>query len=846
MRPRPHRAVVPGAVLAMLVSGVAARQAVAQVPTPSSPAKIPRQIPAAGGTNELDAFMEKVLARREVNRKTLGQYVLDESEDFEIRGPGRTPLLRHKREYTWYVRDGMHVRSPVRFSGVPVDEGARERYEREWIRRERSRREHEAGRQHAAGTAAPSSPEPSGTGSMAGLEPRFVSEAYFLEFEFEPGSYYLAGREPLEGQNVLRIEYYPTRMFGEDGKDDRAGADGDYDRDIQRKMNKTALVTLWVDPREHQIVKYTFDNVWLDFLPGAWLVRVDDIRASMTMGQPFPGVWLPRGLEVRGSVTVASGSFEARYERVFSEYRLAEVSTRMQVPKRSGLRETRAAPRARQQARRAGSGPGVVRAAFAPAGRPLDRRRRAARVRAPACLARSRQHGLLPGNTIEARVVAAGAGDDRILAGGPAAAGTQGSLSTAGGTTPAVAQDEAEVVREIRVHGNAFLTDSQVLQLAGLDVGAPLPPGGLDAIRHRLTESGLFDSVDVRKRHRSLTDTRDIALVLVVHERPGVRSPSAEDESVGRPPTPPGPMRRLRSRLMFLPILTFADGYGLTYGGRTSTVDLLGLGERLSVPLTWGGTRRAALEFERPFERGPLTRVESSLAIWNRQNPRFDIRDQRVEVKGRAERSFADVVRAGVEAGRSTISFAGLEDRLWTVGTTVTLDTRLDPAFPVNAVLLGAGWTRMHFRALPSPVNRHTADARGYVRVYRQVVLAARAQYTAADAPLPPYERLLLGGASSLRGFRAGAFDGDRTIAASAELRAPITSVLSGAKLGVTAFYDAGAAWDRRQRFDAAEWHRGVGAGLFLIASVFRINVDVAHGLKTGATRVHLSTGFAF
>ena len=41
-------------------------------------------------------------------------------------------------------------------------------------------------------------------------------------------------------------------------------------------MNKTALVTLWVDPSNHQIVKYTFDNVWLDFLPGAWLVRVDE------------------------------------------------------------------------------------------------------------------------------------------------------------------------------------------------------------------------------------------------------------------------------------------------------------------------------------------------------------------------------------------------------------------------------------------------------------------------------------------------------------------------------------------------------------------------------------------
>ncbi len=76
-------------------------------------------------------------------------------------------------------------------------------------------------------------------------------------------------------------------------------------------MNKTALITLWIDPREHQIVKYTFDNVWLDFLPAGWLVKIDDIRASMTMGQPFAGVWLPRVINIHAGVTLANGSFEA-------------------------------------------------------------------------------------------------------------------------------------------------------------------------------------------------------------------------------------------------------------------------------------------------------------------------------------------------------------------------------------------------------------------------------------------------------------------------------------------------------------------------------------------------------
>ena len=53
-------------------------------------------------------------------------------------------------------------------------------------------------------------------------------------------------------------------------------------------MNKTALVTLWVDPAEHQIVKYTFDNVWMDFLPAGWFVKVDDIQRVDDDGTAVP------------------------------------------------------------------------------------------------------------------------------------------------------------------------------------------------------------------------------------------------------------------------------------------------------------------------------------------------------------------------------------------------------------------------------------------------------------------------------------------------------------------------------------------------------------------------------
>jgi hypothetical protein len=746
------------------------------------------QGPPSKPPSELDAFMEKVLKRRDVNRQTLQQYILDDVETVEVLGPGQFPLYRGKREYSWYVRDGMHVRSPVRVNGVGVGEKERREYEDQWIRRERDRlakpKKDEKDQKDQAAPAEPAVPETTPvTGETPIPTPRFVSEAYFMDFKFEPGNYYLAGREQIEGKDVLRIEYYPQHMFDdhdhkkEEKAHDRPEDKGEQkpkrerkqndkeitlDQAIERKMNKTALVTLWVDPGEHQIVRYTFDNVWMDFLPGAWLVRVDNIRASMTMGQPFPGVWLPRHMTVHGGISLANGPFEATYARAFANYKLAEVKSKLKIPK-------------------GGDAPREPRSI-----QPWDE---------------EEPHG------------------------------------------PAVAEHEQaapEVVNEIRVHGNVAVADEEVVRIAGLSVGQPLAADAVVEIERRLKASGHFETVEIRKRYRSLTDMHDVALILIVHEHPGVTSTPDGIRTIHRP------MGRLTSRLMFLPILGYDDGYGFTFGGRVSTLDLLGGGEHLSVPLTWGGTRRAALELTRTFKRGPLTHVESSIAVEQRENPFYRIADRRVEGRARAERALARVVRLGTETSRSSIDFGAASDRLWTFGADAALDTRADPSFPRNAFYVSTGWTGLHFRSYAPTINRYTTDARGYVGLIGQSVAAARVLYTAADATLPAYERLLLGGSSTLRGFRTGTFDGDRLLATSAEIRVPITSVLNGARLGVSGFFDAATSYDFGTRLKDATWHRGLGGGVFLIAPLVRINLDIAHGLKDGETRLHLSTGFRF
>ena len=289
--------------------------------------------------SDLDAFMERVLARRDENWKKLQQYILDEQERFRLVGPDGSRLFGFDRRYRWFIREGMFVRSPLVFDGVTIGEAERAKYETDWIERERSRERRQRERARTNGEPPPLPEEPPVEAPdavappvdsvlTASLEPRFVSAAYFLRFKFDPGHYALAGREKLNDRDVLKIEYYPSKLFTE-GRTRPNRRVRDRDAEIEEKMNKVSLVTLWIDPAEHQILQYTFDNIDMDFLPGRTIVRVDEMKASMKMTQPFPSVWLPASIDMNFGLTLAIGRVSASYEVEYADYRLAEVKARI-------------------------------------------------------------------------------------------------------------------------------------------------------------------------------------------------------------------------------------------------------------------------------------------------------------------------------------------------------------------------------------------------------------------------------------------------------------------------------------------------------------------------------------
>lgn len=277
--------------------------------------------------SDLDAFMEKVLARRDDNWKKLQQYVLEEKEAFDLTGPGRFPLWGMRREYAWFIREGIFVRSPVTADGVKLSEADRRKAEEQWLRRQKNRAEPTGVTSSGSDDRATGTPITNTEDMLKQVrEPQFVSSAYFLKFKFETGHYALAGREKVGAIDALKIEYYPEAGLFKDGRSKPDKKVKDEDDRIEEKMNKASMVTLWVEPNSHQILQYTFEDIDWDFFPGRALVRIGDTRATMEMGQAFPNVWLPKSIAMQFEMMLAVGAVDARYRVDYLNYKEAAVT----------------------------------------------------------------------------------------------------------------------------------------------------------------------------------------------------------------------------------------------------------------------------------------------------------------------------------------------------------------------------------------------------------------------------------------------------------------------------------------------------------------------------------------
>ena len=399
--------------------------------------------------------------------------------------------------------------------------------------------------------------------------------------------------------------------------------------------------------------------------------------------------------------------------------------------------------------------------------------------------------------------------------------------------TTTSAQTSPGVIGEVRVHGNHTTPDADIFGIIGDVVGKPATEQLIAEIESNLNRSGRFDGVEVRKRFRSIENPDDILLMVVVDEVPGVDPLDLT----------PGPMKQFWSSGMFLPVLNYADGYGFTYGARVSFVDTLGPRSRITVPLTWGGERQARVQLERAFQSGPIERIAGEYGISRRENPHFEIGDQRLGYGARIESAPLRWLRLGAGARSDDVEFAEARDTVVRYGGDATIDTRVDPAFPRNAVHAIFGIDKVTFDA--GDADQKKADIRGYVGLLGQTVLAVRGLSVTSNRALPPYEQLLLGGPSSLRGYDTGYKAGENLAAASAELRLPLTSPLSVGRFGVKAFVDWGTIYGVGDKLADQTLEHGIGGGAYLHLTILSLSLDVAWS-ESGDTRFHFGMGVTF
>jgi outer membrane protein assembly factor BamA len=391
-----------------------------------------------------------------------------------------------------------------------------------------------------------------------------------------------------------------------------------------------------------------------------------------------------------------------------------------------------------------------------------------------------------------------------------------------------------ETITSVQVHGNTATPDDEIRSMAGVQVGAALEPTTIDDVSARLRATKKFERVEVLKRFASIADPSQIVLVIIVDEGP------VRIELTGDPDHPTRVARQRGPPLLFLPVLSYEDGYGVTYGAQFARPDPLGANSRLSFIGTWGGEKLAGGEVDKRFTDAPISRIIARGSVSRRTNPFYQQDEDREGVDVSVEREIVHSLRVHGNGSWQHVTFVQLNDAYAEVGADVILDTRLDPVLARNAVYAKASWS--HLTLGP---NRSELDARGYLGLFGQSIIAVRAQRLGADAPLPLYLKPLFGGIDNVRGFAAGSSAGDNLVAVSSELIVPLTSPLQVGRLGVSAFTDAGTVYDVGQRLADQTFSQGYGGSVWFAATFLRINLAVAHG-RGSSTRVQIGGNVTF
>ena len=161
---------------------------------------------------------------------------------------------------------------------------------------------------------------------------------------------------------------------------------------------------------------------------------------------------------------------------------------------------------------------------------------------------------------------------------------------------PVFAQQQVQMVR---VMGNYNNTDDEIVQLSGLKPGDEWNVATKEEVRKKLLQSGKFRRVEILERTRSTAPGSPIHIIINVEEK-----------------------EELYSKLVYIPLVSYSEDYGWSYGAQVAVDDLFGFNEFITIPLQWGGQKKIAANLISTDVPG-INKISASATWLKRKNPFF-------------------------------------------------------------------------------------------------------------------------------------------------------------------------------------------------------------------------------
>lgn len=345
---------------------------------------------------------------------------------------------------------------------------------------------------------------------------------------------------------------------------------------------------------------------------------------------------------------------------------------------------------------------------------------------------------------------------------------------------------ESAVFNAVWITGNRRTRDEVIERELTCRPGDPADCLDRSEIEDRLRNTHLFSEVSIRTD--SPVDPCLVDLQIEVRERPSI---------------------------LPIPIVTNSGKSGLSGGFGLAYRNFRGLNERLDLAGQVGGVQGLLFRYSNPWITGNRVSVSVSTSFRRIRNRFDDFDEDRIAAGIRvgsylsANEHWRGAVGADFQLLESnepdkTIS-PDNRDRIHSLNMSLSYETRDLYRNPSrgHSHTAGIAW---HGGALGGTVSyaQYGIALRRYQPVPWGRTLALAASWVRRDGRVPTYDRLRLGGSSTIRGYEDGALEGDHAIMGGVEWRFDILPARSkdlwfvrNIDIGLSAavFADAGATW---------------------------------------------------